>query len=42
MVRLLSMGTSRTREAFAHATRGKVFLKTNLELNILELCYTNL
>lgn len=25
MVRLLSMGTSRTREAFAHATRGKVF-----------------
>jgi len=25
MVRLLSMGTSRTREAFAHATRGTVF-----------------
>ena len=25
MVRLLSMGTSRTREAFAHATRGAVF-----------------
>lgn len=25
MIRLLSMGTSRTREAFAHATRGAVF-----------------
>lgn len=25
MIRLLSMGTSRTREAFAHATRGSVF-----------------
>ncbi len=40
MVTLLSQGSSAFREVIAQATRGAIFLRTGLEFDTLEPCFT--